>query len=442
MRHKVRFIEDGSIAHQLGIIPGDELISINGQSIIDLIDYQALCANDKIKLVMSSDGAETEYEFEKDDYEPLGMEFYDDMLGKTRECVNNCRFCFVDQLPPGMRPSLSVKDDDWRLSLMMGNYVTLTTVSERELQRIINRHASPLYISVHATDNTVRDYLLRSRVKCDIIKQLRRLEQGGIQFHAQAVVCPGINDGSVLEKTIDELASMYPACLSLAVVPVGLTGHRSGLDDIKPFDKSSAAKLLDMTERKRTELKKKIGTYFVFPSDEMYVIAERDFPPEAQYEDYAQIDNGVGLCRQLIEEYEYAYDMLPPEYKKRGGIRRTICIATGISAQALLERMMNKHPITGVNVKVCAVKNRYFGESVTVAGLVTAQDLTDRMKDESCEAVLITECMLRSEGDRFLDDITIDTVVSTLGKPVIPVGRTGEELLEAIKRFSPICKES
>ena len=436
MAHKIKAVDPESIASQLGIKPGDEIVSINGENIIDFVDYQALSYNEKINLVIKSATGETEYEFEKDDFEPLGMEFYDDMLGGTRLCANNCRFCFVDQLPACARPSLKVKDDDWRLSLMMGNYVTLTNVTDTELDRIIRRHASPLYISVHATNPALRSDLLRSKADTDIMPKLKKLSEGGISFHAQAVVCPGLNDGSELERTIGELAELYPACLSLAVVPVGLTNCREGLSVIRPFTKTEAARLLDMVEAKRKGFRRDFDTNFVFPSDEMYLLAGRDFPSDSEYEGYEQIDNGVGLCTQLYTQFDEAYFDLPGKYKKAGRKGKSICIATGVSAKPFLEKLFEEHPITGVSIKVCAVENRFFGESVTVAGLVTGSDLIRRMKNERCDAILITECMLRSEGDKFLDDITLAEAQKQLGKKIVPVGRTGEELLNAVLDYA------
>lgn len=441
MTHKIKAVEKGSIADQLGIRPGDELVSINGEEIVDFVDYQALCAAEKLCITVSSSGEQTDYEFEKDDYEPLGLEFFNDMLGKTRLCVNNCRFCFVDQLPANVRDSLKVKDDDWRLSLMMGNYVTLTNVSDCELERIIRRQASPLYISVHATDEKVRADLLRSRTDSSIMDRLKRLKEGGIRFHAQAVVCPGLNDGEVLEKTIDDLAALYPACLSLAVVPVGLTGYREGLSEIRPFNKQEAGALLSMAERKRKAFRRELDTAFVFPSDEMYLIAGEEIPSDSEYEDYAQIDNGVGLIRQLVTDFDDAYYSLPAKYKKAGRPGKNLCIATGVSARPVLEKLLEDHPITGVNVKVCAVENSFFGPTVTVAGLVTGGDLVRRMKKEKCDAILITECMLRSEGDRFLDDMPLEDAIRQLGTSIIPVGRRGEDLLYAIMEYSNAGKD-
>jgi len=436
MSHKIKYIEPDSIAAQLGLIPGDALISINGERIIDFVDYQALCCNEKLTIVAERGAEQTEYSFEKDEYEPLGIEFESDMLGNIRTCVNKCLFCFVDQLPGNVRDTMLLKDDDWRFSLLMGNYVTLTNVSDAELDRIIKRGASPLYISVHATDPETRKMLLGCTVNYDIMPRLKKLADAGITFHTQTVVCPGINDGKIFEQTVEDLASLYPACQTLGVVPVGLTGHRAKLTQITPFTKETAAALLDIAEKKRRECRLKLGTNFAFPSDELYVKAGYDFPSDSDYEDYAQIDNGIGLCRQLITDFEYAYEDLPAKYKKGGKVRTRLAIATGVSAKPVLDGMLSDKPITGVSVEVYAVENKFFGDTVTVAGLVTGRDLISRMKNIKCDAILITEVMLRSEGDRFLDDTTLEDARSQLGKPIVVVGRRGEDLLEAIKSFS------
>lgn len=441
MLHRIKSIEPGSIADQLGIVSGDELVSLNGEDVIDFIDYQTLCSEEKISLVIRHGTEDMEYEFEKDDYEPLGIEFEGDMLGATRTCVNHCRFCFVDQLPPCVRPSLKLKDDDWRLSLMMGNYVTLTNVSDKELERIIKRHASPLYISVHATDHEVHNDLVRPAVDFDIMQKLQKLKDGGIEFHTQAVVCPGINDGEVLRKTIEDLSGLYPACLSLAVVPVGLTGHRGELDEIKPFDRDSARNLIEMTDAFRKKFMREYDTHFVYPSDELYLTAGIPMPSDSEYEDYAQIDNGVGMCRLLETEFDYAYYDLPEKYKKGSRKGSKLIIACGVSAKPVLDGILNDRPVTGVEVKVMAVENRFFGPSVTVTGLVTGSDLVRVLKNESCDAVLISECMLRSEGDLFLDDMSLSEVSKLTQKKFVVVGRGGEDLLNAIKAFSNAGKD-
>lgn len=437
MGHVIRAVEPESIADQLGIRPGDVLLTMNGENVIDWVDYQAFSGNEKINLVIERNGVQTEFEFEKDDYEPLGLEFETDMLGGIRNCANRCMFCFVDQLPAHCRETMRVKDDDWRLSLMMGNYVTLTNVGDREIRRIIDRGASPLYISVHATDPELRVRLLGNSHGGEIREKLCALADGGICFHTQAVLCPGVNDGDALKNTIEDLMNLYPSCLSLALVPVGLTGHRDGLEEIRPYDKESARKVLEIADKARKICMREFGTRFVFPSDEFYLLADEPLPADSEYEDYAQIDNGVGLLRQLMTEYDYAYDELPEKSKKGGHAKKQIAIATGVSAQPFLKEMMDSHPITGVDVKVFAIKNHFFGETVTVAGLVTGGDLIAQMKKKGTfDAVLITECMVRAEDQRFLDDVSLTEVRRALGCPVIPVGRTGEDLLNAIAEFA------
>ena len=435
MKHIIKSIEPGSIAFQLGILPGDKLISVNNEQIVDFVDYQALCSSEKMVLEIEHDGIITEYEFEKDDFEPLGIEFENDMLGTTRLCANHCLFCFVDQLPENARDSLKVKDDDWRLSLLMGNYITLTNVSDSELERIIKRKASPLYISVHATDEAVRTRLMGFTPKTDILTSLKRLKEGGIEFNTQVVLCPGINDGKILKKTIEDLADLYPACRSLALVPVGLTKYRKQNSEIRQYTKEEAEAVLSLADEFRKKYLKELGTRFVFPSDEMYLIAQKDLPGDSEYEDYAQIDNGVGLIAQLNYEFEFAYDSIPQKLKKGGKKRIKLAAACGQSAKSCLKRLFDTHEFTDVEVNVYAVPNKYFGSEVTVSGLITGCDLVAHIKNISCDAVLITECMLNSEGDRFLDGMTLSEACRASGKKIIPVGRHGEDLVEAVTKF-------
>ena len=432
MSHRIVGVEPGSIAAQLGVREGDRLKSINGEIVYDFLDYQALTASERVSLLLTRGGDELEFEFEKDEYEPLGLEFESPMMSSVRWCCNRCLFCFVDQLPCHVRQTMRVKDDDWRMSLMMGNYVTLTNVSDRELERIVRRHASPLYISVHATDGPLRARLLGQPRGEKLMDQLRTLAAGGIQFHTQAVLCPGLNDGPVLEGTIRELAALHPAALSLALVPVGLTEHREGLTDLRKYTRDEAAAVLDLADRWREKLFRKIGTRFVFPSDEFYLAAGREVPGDETYEEYGQIDDGVGMLRLLQTEFEEAYEELPPARRTRTAKARRLAIATGQSAGPFLEALMEQHPVAGADVRVYALENRFFGSTVTVAGLITGGDLVAQMRSKDCEAILITECMLRDEGDCFLDDMTLAEAQRQLGRPIIPVGRRGEDLLNAI----------
>lgn len=428
MGHTIFSVEPGSIADQLGILPGDALLSIGGEQIIDWIDYQALCCAGHIRLLTERSGEQLEYDFEKDPYEPLGLTFGDTLMSGVRNCANRCIFCFVDQLPACARPSMRVKDDDWRLSLMMGNFITLTNVGDRELERIIRRNATPLYISVHATDGDLRAQLLGSPRGRLLMDQLARLARGGISFHLQAVLVPGFNDGAALEKTIADLAALMPAALSLALVPVGLTGHREGLRPIQPFDAAGARAVLEQVDDWQKRLLKAHGARFVYAADEFYLMAGRPFPQDEAYEDYPQIDNGVGLCRLLWTEFEAAFE----DADIARAIPARVALATGVSVAPFMQKLLNAHPIKGVEARVYPVTNRFFGPSVTVSGLIAGADLIEQLRPVEADRILITRCMLRDGEDVFLDGVTLEEARRALGRPVVPVERTGEALLNAL----------
>ncbi len=431
MGFRIASVERGGLGDELGLRRGDELIMINGEKLIDLIDYQQLMSCEELVLtVRDSSGELTEIECDKELDEQLGVEFEDDLLGPVRLCANKCKFCFVDQLPRGMRDTLYVRDDDWRMSLMMGNYVTLTNVSDRELERIIRRHASPLYISVHASDGAERASLMGQPRAARLMEQLNKLRAGGISFHGQVVLCPGLNDGEVLERTVRDMAALYPCCMTLALVPVGLTGHRAGLCDIKLYDAQGAAQVLDQVAAWQAEFRRTLGTALVFAADEFYVLAGRDVPPEDEYEDYPQIDNGVGLIRQQREGFERAYG----EFMSSGRAARArrVMIVTGESARGEMEQLTGAHPLPGVDVCVRAVKNEFFGGGVTVAGLLTGGDIISQIGRADADEVLITRSMLRDGGDVLLDGVTLDELAAKLGCPVTPVFTDGEELLHAL----------
>lgn len=431
MGFRIAKVERGGLADELGLRKGDELLEINGEKLIDLIDYQQLMScEDLVLTVRDRTGEVYEVECDKDMDEELGADFEGDMLGSTRLCANKCLFCFVDQLPKNMRSSLYVKDDDWRMSLMMGNYVTMTNVGDRELDRIISRHASPLYISVHATDGPLRAKLLGQPRGANLMDQLNKLAAGGIQFHGQAVLCPGINDGPVLEKTVRDMAALYPACITLALVPVGLTGHRAGLCNLKLYDRETANKLLDEVEKWQKEFRRTLGTALVFAADEFYVLAERDVPPDEEYEDYPQIDNGIGLIRFQREGVRRAYDEYMQSGKKPKA--RRVAIITGVSAKNEMQYLVDTYKFEGVDVSVHAVRNDFFGPSVTVAGLVTGGDIIKQYGDLKVDEVLIPRVMLRDGGDVFLDNVPRTELEKRLGCPVTPVYTDGEELVKAL----------
>lgn len=432
MARRIVSVDPKSPAARAGLRAGDELLRIGGEPVIDFLDYQALSAQRRVEIEYRRDGRAQRALARKGEYDALGLNFEKPMLSGMRMCCNRCLFCFVDQLPKGVRPTMRLKDDDWRMSLMMGNYVTLTNVSDREIERIIARHASPLYISVHAVDPELRARILGQPRGAKLMQQLRRLSEGGIEFHAQAVLCPGVNDGEALEETIAALAGI-PGARSLALVPVGLTGHREGLEELRPYNRAEARAVLSQADRWRERLLREKGTRFVFPADEFYLIAGVEPPEDEAYEGYQQIDDGVGLLRLLETEFSEAWAELPESERRPGGGAR-ILIGCGVSAAPFLARLMAAHPITGLDVRVIAVENRFFGPSVTVSGLVTGGDLTARLKDEDGACALITECMLRDGGDCFLDDMTLDEAIARLGRRIVPVGRGGEDLLGALLR--------
>ena len=434
MPHSIISVDRASPAARAGIRAGDRLTHLNGTPVLDFLDYESLSADERVTVRVLREGEALEFRVRKDEYAPLGLNFASPMMSGTRMCCNHCMFCFVDQLPPHVRPTMRVKDDDWRTSLMMGSYVTLTNVAGRELERIIRLHASPLYISVHAIDPDLRSRLLGTPRGAWLPDQLTRLSEGGITFHTQAVLCPGLNDGEALNETIEWLSKLEGA-LSLALVPVGLTNFRDGLADLRKYTREEAGAVIDLAERWREKLLEERGTRFVFPSDEFYLAAGRPVPPDEAYEDYGQIDDGVGMLRLLETEYDDAWRELPEDARRASdGAKTRFISACGVSAAAFLRDLFARHPIRGAEIEVRAIQNTFFGSNVTVSGLITAGDLVGQLRGAECDCVLITGCMLQEHGDRFLDDVTLTEAVERLGKPIVPVGRRGGELLEAILR--------
>ena len=431
MSVRIYAVTPGSPADKAGIMTDERIRSINGESVIDEIDYQALSAGKHLSVEIENEDSVRTVSISKQEWEPLGLCLDETEAMKPRHCRNRCVFCFVDQLPEGMRDTLYVKDDDWRLSLMMGNYVTLTNVSDTEFDRILARKASPLYISVHATDPDIRCRMLRNKNAGSLMDRLRRLKENGLEFHCQIVCCPGYNDGPVLNRTIEDLASLYPASQSLAIVPVGVTKHREGLASLIRFNEDSARKLIDTVNTYQQRFLRDFGTRFVYASDEFFCIAGKAIPEETEYEDYPQIENGVGMLRLLEQECEDASIYLQSETRPETG-RRKILIPTGTSAQPFIESITRRYAPEGTTVQVIAVKNRFFGETITVTGLIVGRDLIETLKGIPCDEIMLCDTMLRQNTDRFLDETTLKDVERELGVPVRVVRNNGESLIRAL----------
>ena len=429
---RIQSVTPRSPAERAGIREGETLIQINSESVTDEIDYQALSAASRLTLLIAGTDGNTRTEFiYKSQYEPLGLCLDETTAMKPRRCKNHCLFCFIDQLPKGMRKTLYVKDDDWRLSLMMGNYVTLTNVDDEEFNRILKRKASPLFISIHATDPEVRVRLLRNPNAGNILARMKTLRDHGISFHGQIVLCPGINDGDILKKTIEDTASLFPSALSLAIVPIGMTCHRNGLAPMAPVTPEGAKEVIRIAEDYQNRYLHQFGVRFVYPSDEFYCLSGLPLPQDEEYEDYPQIENGVGMLRLLEKECELASEDIPEQRGTKAGSTRLI-IPTGVSAQPFIRRLAEKYAPPGTLVEVIAVPNRFFGETITVTGLIVGRDLVDALKGHTFDRVLISETMLRENTDRFLDDMTLEEVRNAVGKPITVVSGSGEAFIRAL----------
>lgn len=431
MRKTQQIVSDvlpGSPAERAGVAVGDAILSINGEPVLDLIDFEHLTASETLELfIRTSTGRETKVTLEKEDYEPLGLCFATSLMDNMRTCKNHCVFCFIDQMPKGGRSSLHVKDDDWRMSFIMGNYVTLTNLEDAEIERIIRRRVSPLFISLHASDPAVRTTMMKNPRAGEILPQLKRLVQAQLQFHLQIVLCPGLNDGDVLRRSIDDMLELYPSARSLAVVPVGLTKHREGLYPLRNFTPLEAIELIDEIEAIQEEILNRLGTRFVFLADEWYTLAGKELPPYETYEDFPQIENGVGLLRlfeaEMIEALE---DRLPLKQPKR------FLMAGGVSAEPFFRESYKQLLPYGITIETRAIINRFFGENVTVGGLVTGGDLVDQLvRADFGTALLIPRAMLKADEELFLDGMTIRQAEQALNTRIIPVS-TGEDLVEII----------
>ena len=405
----------GGAAERAGILPGDKIKSVNGEALIDYVDYVYFCSLEKLRIRLLRGDKALTVRIVKDADEDIGLSFTKPLMGKKRICGNRCIFCFVEQLPKGMRKSLYLKDEDWRYSLVFGSYVTLSDISREEFARILRRKASPLYISVHTVDEELRRRMLKNMEGLAIKPMLRKMATRGMSFHAQAVICPGYNDGEKLEETFRFLRGLYPAAMSLAVVPVGLTGHRDGLTALEPVSKDMALRTIKEVEKWQKECLNSIGSRFVFAADEYYLKAGLPLPPVESYEDFCQIENGVGLVAKLMDEAAEALETAEP------GTLREVSIATGVDILPFIEDIAAKvSDKLGVKASVYGVDNQTFGGGVTVAGLLGGRDFLRELKDKPLGERLIIPAAALREDNVFLDDMTLAELEAALGVPVMP----------------------
>ncbi|HHU05759.1 MAG TPA: DUF512 domain-containing protein [Clostridiales bacterium] len=426
---KIINVEKSSPAYKKAV-PGDRLISINGNPIEDVLDYKYYSYERELTVVLeSAEGKKKLILIRKDEGEDLGLEFDDYLMDRARTCANKCIFCFIDQLPPNVRKSLLFKDDDARMSFLLGNYITLTNLRERDIERIVKMRISPVNISVHTTNPELRVKMLRNKRGGEIMDIMRRFKEAGITMNCQIVCCPGINDRAELLKSLEDLRSLYPAVASVSVVPVGLTKHREGLYPLGPVDLKKAAEIIDMTDAFGDKCLKELGSRLFYCADELYLKAKREIPPEDYYEGYPQIENGVGLMRSLEEEFKIALENCP----EASGA--PFSIATGVAAAPFLTKILKiaKGKCVNINGRVYAIENDFFGKTVDVAGLVAGGDLISQLKGKDLgRRLLIPASMLRHGGDMFLDDVTLSDAEAALGVPIVPVPNNGYELLSAI----------
>ena len=430
-KHIISRIIEGSIAEEMEIEPGDELVSINDQPVGDILDYRYLCNEEYLVVVIRKpDGEEWELEIEKEFEEDLGMEFENGMMDDYHSCHNKCIFCFIDQMPPGMRDTLYFKDDDSRLSFLQGNYITLTNLKEEDIQQIIKYHLSPINISFQTMNPELRCKMLNNRFAGEALKKVDRFIEAGIEINGQIVLCKGINDGAELEYTIEQLTRYLPNLTSVSVVPVGLTKFREGLYPLEPFQKEDAIKVLDTIHKWQNHIMEEYHTHMIHASDEWYILAERELPEEENYDGYPQLENGVGMIRLFLNEVK-------EELALRIGDNRshTVSIATGLLAEPYIrqaaELICRKYP--NVTVQVYPIVNRFFGEKITVAGLLTGQDLKDQLTGEILgEQLFLSENVLRDGENVFLDDMTTTELENALQTKIGIVKSDGKDFVHAI----------
>ena len=434
--HLIKEVYPGSIAEEMGIEPGDVLLRINKQEIGDVFDYRYYIKDDYIEvLIRKADGEEWLLEIDKDYDDDLGIEFDNGLMSDYRSCSNKCIFCFIDQMPPGMRETLYFKDDDSRLSFLQGNYITLTNMTEKDVERIIHMQLAPINISVQSTNPELRCKMLHNRFAGDKLKYLDQLYEGHVEMNGQIVCCKGVNDGEELKRSIEDLSKYLPFMRSVSAVPAGITKYRDGLYPLELYTKEEAGAVIDLIESYQKKFYEEYGLHFIHASDEWYITAGRDFPEEERYDGYIQLENGVGMMRLFIEEFEEAVKSLEGK-----PMERTLTIATGKLTYPTIcqfaERLTKLYP--GLVVHVYAIRNDFFGETITVSGLITGQDLVKQLleyKEQGVdlgETLLIPSNMLRTGEEVFLDDMTVQQVEEALEMHLTAIEPGGQDFVDAV----------
>ena len=429
--HIIKNVLPGSIAEELEISAGDKLLAINDQEIEDVFDYHFLANEEYLTvLIEKPDREQWELEIEKEYEEDLGIEFEQGLMDEYRSCRNKCIFCFIDQMPKDMRETLYFKDDDSRLSFLQGNYVTLTNMSDHDIDRIVRYHLEPINVSFQTTNPELRCKMLHNRFAGEALKKVDRLYEGGITMNGQIVLCKGINDGEELERSIRDLMKYAPQLQSVSVVPVGLSKYRDGLYPLQPFTKEDAKEVLHIIHKWQKKAYEEFGIHFIHGGDEWYILAEEELPEEERYDGYLQLENGVGMLRLLMNEFEDGYESLNGDE-----IDREVSVATGFLAYPYIKRMadriMEKYPKSKLHVY--GIRNDFFGELITVSGLITGQDLIGQLKGKALGEKLLLPCnMLRIEEQDFLDDVTLQDVKDALQVPVDIVKSSGQDFIDAV----------
>ena len=429
--HIVKSLMPGGIGEELGIEPGDKLLAINGNEIQDVFDYYYYEESEQLLLLIEKpDGEEWELEIEKDEDESLGIEFDQSLMDEYRSCRNKCMFCFIDQMPKGMRETLYFKDDDSRLSFLQGNYITLTNMSDHDVERIVKYRLEPINISFQTTNPELRCKMLHNRFAGEALKKVDILYRGQIEMNGQIVLCKGVNDGEELERTIRDLTGYLPYLKSVSIVPVGLTKYRDGLYPLEPFTKEDAREVLSVIHRWQEKIYQEHGIHMIHAGDEWYVLAEEEVPEEERYDGYLQLENGVGMMRLLFNEVQEALSAVTGDERQR-----EISLATGRLMYPyigkILEEIRKKFP--NITTHLYAIRNDFFGERITVSGLITGQDLTGQLKGQPLGERLLLPCnMLKSGEPVFLDDFTLEEVENSLQVKTDIVKSSGQDLLDAV----------